>query len=123
MMPPQEGQEGQEGPPAMPDEHARMRQARNIPPDAPAEILEEIVDNEYPTYAKIGLIVGGIVVTAGGVMIKVGLAGPADLTIHIGGSEMHLSTLVVGVVIAVIGAVIFIVTRPGLFFAKKDRKG
>lgn len=101
-----------------------------LPPDEDAiidegldsEIITDIARREYPTYAKIGLIVGALVLFAGGLMIKVGLGGPVDLTIPIGGSEMHLNTVVVGVVIAVIGAVIFIVARRGLI-AKKDGKG
>ena len=83
----------------------------------PPGTVEKIVHGEY-LYAAIGMVVGALVLCAGAVMIFVGVTGAVDLTF---GTGIHVKTAVVGVAIAVIGAVIIIATRPNLVFGKKKR--
>jgi hypothetical protein len=90
--------------------------------DVGAELLEKIARREY-RYAMIGLILGALVLGAGVMMIFVRVSGAVDLTIHVGGSEIHLNTAVVGIAMAVIGALIILFTRPNLVIGKKRPPG
>jgi hypothetical protein len=60
----------------------------------------------------IGLIGGLVIIVLGVVMIFAGVTGSVDFLMRSGGSQVHVQTAVVGVVVCVLGTVVVWITRP-----------
>lgn len=91
---------------------------KNVPRGLPPDVLKSLADKESK-YANICAAIGGSVIIAGAVMAILGLTGAVDLDFDVGNIKIHLKTAVVGVAMAVIGALIIIFTRFNIGFSKK----
>jgi hypothetical protein len=81
-----------------------------IDPSLPSEVIEDIVAGEK-TSAKVGGILGFIVIVIGAVLLILGVSGSVDLTFSNGTTSGHLVTGAVGIVISIIGGCIMYFTR------------
>lgn len=94
----------------MPD-HTPYVDFRDVPPGPVPPDVNDAVRNEQSKGNK-GLIIGALIILAGIVMIFGGITGSVDLVVKSGGTSLHITTAVVGVVVALIGLAVIIVTDP-----------
>lgn len=79
--------------------------------NTPESVMQEGMKSEY-RYARLGLVIGALVVLAGVVLIILGYSGSVDVTFQSGSNKGHLVTGSLGVVIAIIGLGVLFWTRP-----------
>jgi hypothetical protein len=77
----------------------------------PESVMQDATKREYQ-YARLGLVVGALVVLAGVVLIILGYSGSVDIAFQSGTDKGHLVTGSLGVVIALAGVAILFFTRP-----------
>jgi hypothetical protein len=81
-----------------------------IDSSAPGSLNKIILEGERSS-ARNGLIVGLVVILVGVALLIVGVTGTVDITFASGGTNGHLVTSALGIVVALIGAGIIYVTR------------
>jgi hypothetical protein len=81
-------------------------QISNVTEGAGGDVIAAVLRSER-RYATIGLVIGALVIAAGIVMIFLNIGGQVDLTIQ----SAKVNTAVVGIPMAVIGALIIFATR------------
>lgn len=84
--------------------------------------LKPPIENEQKK-GHIGLIGGLLIIFAGIAMIFGGVTGSIDLVFKSGGSQLHIATAVIGIVVCLIGFGVIYVTEPKvkIFFAGADK--
>jgi hypothetical protein len=81
-----------------------------VDPALPPEVIRDIVQGEK-TSAKVGRVVGVLVMPIGVALLVLGVSAQVDLTFSSGGANAHFVTGAVGVVVILVGAGIIYATR------------
>jgi hypothetical protein len=81
-----------------------------LDPDLPPEILEQGIEVQR-LYSILGLVFGVIIVLAGVVLMVLGFSGSVDIAFQSGTTKAHVVTGSLGIVVALIGAILVWVTR------------
>jgi hypothetical protein len=91
------------------DGPARAEEVR-LPPNAPEQVWREAIRGQR-TFSLIGYAIGGIVIIAGIVIFVLGINESINLEIEGLGLSSKVQTSAAGVVIALIGLVVIVVSR------------
>jgi hypothetical protein len=97
-------------------QHARVT---NIDPSVDPKVIIDAMRGER-LYAFLGLLVGALVIGAGILLIFLNVAGQVDLTFNVGGNESKLNTAIVGIPMAIVGALIIYFTRLKMIVGKMN---
>lgn len=95
-------------------QHARVT---NIDPSVDPKVMIDAMRGER-LYAFLGLLIGALVIGSGILLIFLNVAGQVDLTFNVGGNESKLNTAIVGIPMAIVGALIIYFTRLKMIVGK-----